>query len=122
MTEASANLIDSLHETNYRLRFWLDRQGSSANGAAAQRAVSPEEMAMLLSELMQAGGCLRSLPEDRDAALEHELAEYRGQVKRLRELMPFIHAALLRERAHLEQERSRLASAAQWAERSRQTL
>ena len=119
MHSVTTNLAVEFRETNRRLRFWLDR---FVNNPEANRAVNPEEMATLLSELMQAGGRLRSLPADRDAALEHELAEYRGQVERLRELMPCIHAALLSERAHLEQERSRLASASQWAERSRQTL
>jgi predicted nucleic acid-binding Zn-ribbon protein len=76
----------------------------------------------LLSELLRAGEWLRARPEHRDAELEHELSEYRKQVERLRSLLPFIHRALLRERARLEQERERVQAAAEWARGSRQTL
>ncbi len=117
-----ANLACDLHETNRRLGFWLDRLTPSPQNPEAQRVVTPEEMTGLLSELMRTGAWLRGLPSERDATLERELAEYREQVERLRARMPLIHAALLRERARLEQERSRLAAASLWAERSRQTL
>lgn len=76
----------------------------------------------LLAELMRAGTWLRELPENRNAALAQEVAEYRKQIEQLRGLLPSIHDALLRERARLEQERNRLASAGQWARGSRQTL
>jgi len=122
MPVPTANLASDFHETNKRLRFWLDRLTSVPHNPAAQRPVTPEEMAGLLSELTRAGARLRALPSERQATLEQELAEYREQVERLRAMMPLIHAALLQERARLEQERNRLASASQWAERSRQTL
>jgi hypothetical protein len=76
----------------------------------------------LLSELMRAGTWLRELPENRNAALAQEVAEYRRQVEQLRGLLPAIYDALLRERARLEGERNRLTSAGQWARGSRQTL
>lgn len=115
-------LTSNFHETNIRLRSLLDELCPLNGGEAPARVITPEEIAGLLSELMRAGGWLRSLPNDNDAALGHELAHYREQVERLRDLMPSLHEALLRERARLEQERKRLTSASQWAEGSRQTL
>ena len=44
-------------------------------------------MSGLLSELLQAGEWLRSRPTQSDAGLEPEVAEYRKQVVRLRELL-----------------------------------
>lgn len=113
----------NLHETNARLRFWLDSLTPNAGQPAGHTPVaSPRHMAGLLSELMRAGQWLRILPGDRDPALEVELSEYRKNVERLHQLMPSIHGALLEERARLEQERARVQVAAEWARRSRQTL
>jgi hypothetical protein len=60
--------------------------------------------------------------KDKDEAIEHELHEYRKNVQRLRDLLPSIHGALLQERGRLEQERTRVRSAAEWAHSSRQTF
>ena len=62
------------------------------------------------------------MPQERNAALEQELSDYRQNVEQLRELLPLIHRTLLNERARLEQERARVESAAEWARRSHQTL
>jgi hypothetical protein len=121
------DMVQDLHEANSRLSFWLDSLVSCPGEALTQaRAATPQQMAGLLSELMRAGQWLRALPgdkgKDKGAALEQELNEYRKNVERLRDLLPSIHAALLRERARIEQERARLQSAAAWARSSRQTL
>ena len=112
-------VAQALHETNARLRFWLD--GLIADHGRPGGA-TPEQMTGLLSELMRAGEWLRTVPRDRDSDLAHELSEYRRNVERLHELLPAIHASLLRERAQLESERARLGSIAQWTRGSRQTL
>ena len=134
---ASDILAQNLRETNARLGFWLDSLvADSASSPPQARAASPQQMAELLSELMRAGVWLRDLPasgnsvagkKDKkadlpDRAVEHELTQYRKHVERLRDLMPAIHSALLRERVRLEQERARVESAAEWARGSRQTL
>jgi hypothetical protein len=130
-----------LRETNSRLCVWLDdlapnaisvsRASSGSMPSAISNsqptsmpAATPRQMAGLLAELMRAGQCLRELPSEheRDAALETEVNQYRKNVERLRDLMPSIHGALLRERARLEQERARVESAAEWVRRSRQTF
>lgn len=113
-------LAQNLRETNARLNFWL---GSlRPQSTAVQKTVSPQQMAGILSELMRAGEWLRRLPAEKDPDLAREFSEYRRNVERVRELLPFIHAALLAEKARLELERARVASSMEWARRSRQTL
>lgn len=122
-TTVAADLVKALQETNARLRFSLDRLvPDSASPETPPRPATPQQMAELLSELMKTGHWLRTLPEEKDPALELELCEYRRNVERLRALLPLIHDTLLHERSRLEQERARVTSAAQWACRSRQTL
>jgi hypothetical protein len=119
----SADLGQQMHETNSRLALWLENL--SAQGARPdlpQRALSPQQMSWLLSELKVAGERLRGLPTERDSRLEEELSAYRENVEHLRVLLPSIYTSLLQERARLEQERVRVVSAAEWARRSRQTL
>src|SRR5258708_8529038 len=91
----------ALHETNARLRFWLD---GLITDHARPGGATPEQMTGLLSELMRAGEWLRTVPRDRDSDLPHELSEYRRNVERLHQFFPPIHASLLRELAHLETE------------------
>jgi hypothetical protein len=119
---ALPDLTQALHETNARLRSSLDRLLPDSASAPAPRPTSPQQMSELLTELMKAGQWLRTLPAEKPPALEPELCEYRKNVERLRELLPSIHGALLRERARLEQERARVRSAREWVDRSRQTL
>lgn len=116
-------LAQDLHETNFRLRSQLDKLAPHRSPLSIRaQPAQPEQMAGLLSELMRVGQWLRWLPQTPDPQLESELREYRGNVERLRTLLPLIHEALLEERARLEQERSRVGAAAEWADCSRQTL
>jgi len=118
---APARLAQNLHETNLRLSSLFD---SLTPGAANQPGpvATPQQMRGLLSELMRAGAWLRTLPEEKDSELEAELTQYRQIVGRLRTFLPSIQSGLLLERSRLEQERSRLQGAAEWAGRSRQIL
>ncbi len=117
---AQNKLAQNLHETNRRLRFWLD---SLVPDRARPGAATPQQMAGLLSELLRAGEWLRAgLPREKGPELETELGNYRRNVERLRELLPFIQALLLREKARLETERARVECAAEWARGSRSTL
>jgi len=120
---ASELLVENLHETTSRLRSWMTGlMPQFAPTGSRPRGATPEQIAGILSELVRAGQWLRSLPENKDHALERELTEYRDTVEHLRELLPLIHSTLLEERARLELERARVESAAEWARRSRQTL
>jgi hypothetical protein len=114
-------LVEILRDSTRRLSLCLDTV-STRHG---REAIKPEQMGALLSELLSAGASLRSQPlpaRGNDLELDKELAEYRRQVERLRDLLPSIHRALLTERARIEAQRSRLQSATEWARASRQTL
>jgi hypothetical protein len=78
----------------------------------------------MLSELLRVSAELRAEPQKPENRLEldAELATYRCHVEKLRNLLPSIHNQLLRQRSRLEDQRSRLQSAVQWARASRQTL
>jgi hypothetical protein len=112
------SLLQNLRETNRRLSFWLDR-------VAPPLTATPELMAGLLSELLRVGTWLRTdplPPTGTDSELNLELERYRGNVERLRDLLPSIHNELLAERARIESQRARVQSAAEWARASRQAL
>ena len=120
---ACATLAQNLHDTNARIRFWLESVNLHlAEAQFEPRVATPQQMTGLLSELLRAGEWLRRLPNERHPELELELKEYRRTVERLHQLLPSIHGALLRERSRLEQERARVEAAAEWARRSHQTL
>jgi hypothetical protein len=130
LTLAQDQLARNLHETNDRLRFWLE---TLFPNEAPPAVATPQQMAGLLSELLRAGEWLRTglpragasqagLLQGQDPELEAELGNYRQNVERLRELLPSIQKVLLREKARLEAERAQIQSAAQWAAGSRSTL
>jgi hypothetical protein len=123
---AARDCARELHETTQRLSSWLDSL-PDAQVELPGNFATPQQMAGLLSELLQAGEWLRTInansgPAVSDPAMENEVAAYRKQVERLRGLLPSIHDALLRERARLERERERVRSVSEWARSSRQTL
>jgi len=116
-----SSLLQIMRDRNRRLSFCLDTLAAKP----PREAVTPKEMSALLSELLAAGAGFRSHPlppEGNDQDLDRELAQYRRQVERLRDLLPSIHRALLTEKARIEAQRSRLRSATEWARASRQTL
>lgn len=123
---APHQFAQNLHECNARLSVWLNQlmaaDGNDTPSHPCAHRATPQQMSGLLSELMLAGGWLRSLPGEKAPELEQELAAYRSNVERLRSLMPSIHATLLSERARLERERGRMEAAAEWAQRSQQTF
>jgi len=118
----TSQLAQDLEETNSRLRTLLDRLLPSPAPAGVRPVVTSEQMAELLSVLMRAGAWLKESPRDGDPALVRARARYRVLVERLRSLLPLIHQALLSERARLEGERLRVATAEQWVRRSRETF
>jgi hypothetical protein len=122
MIAPTASRVESLRESNHRLRAWLERVTGECG---RRRAATPEDIGRLLAELLKTGSKLRSaeLPErGDDAALDQALDEYRRHVEQVRELLPSIYGDLLAERARIESQRARLQSAKEWAQASRQTL
>jgi len=117
------SLLQNLRDTNRRLSFWLDSLLAPHNGQPT--VATPEQMAALLSELLRAGAGFRAeliSAKGNNPDLDRELETYRGNVERLRDLLPSIHNQLLAERGRLEAQRSRIRTAAEWARASRQTL
>ena len=111
---------ENLHETNWRLRRYLQTLSPDEAQVAPP---SPQLISELLSELLRSGEWLRrGLPESQGPQLRAELDEYRQNLQCLRDRMPSIHSHLLAEKARLESERARIDSAAEWAQSSRQTL
>ncbi len=120
---ASDQIAQNLRASNQRLVLCLDQmKPSSETHEARQDSISPQQMQDLLSELMQAGEWLRSMPAQKSGELQQELNAYQKNVERLRDMLPLIHTTLLRHRAQLERERTRVQSATEWARRSRMTL
>jgi hypothetical protein len=122
MPSLTPSRSQNLRDTNCRMRFWLDSMMAQSGQPAV---VSPERMAALLSELLQAGVALRAaaIPaRGTDPELDAELDQYRKHVARLHLFLPSIHNQLLIERARLEVQRNRVRSASEWARASRQTL
>jgi len=112
-------LTENLRQANTRLRTWLEGLETDQE----HPTTSPQLISGLLSELLRTGVWLRGgLPEDRSLQLQAEVGEYRRNLVRLRDQMPAIHSHLLRERARLEAERTRIELALQWAQGSHQTL
>ncbi len=118
MPSRSQNLL----EINRHLLSCLDAMCAQIGQSAV---ASPEQMAALLSELLSAGANLRERPippKGDDPELDQAIENYRGNVERLREILPVIHSQLIAERARIEAHRARVNSAAAWASASRQTL
>ncbi|MGB8061576.1 MAG: hypothetical protein WCF26_06765 [Candidatus Sulfotelmatobacter sp.] len=111
---------ENLRQTNRRLRFCL--QGLAPD-QAHPTSPTPQLISELLSELLRSGAWLRrGLPAPQGPQLRAELVEYRRNLECLQDRMPAIHSHLLAERARLEAERTRIESAVEWAQGSRQTL
>jgi hypothetical protein len=134
-TRATSTRAGNFRETNRQLSHWLDRLAPNCETAEPgqqpsqprrqQRALSPDCITALLSELVRVGAVLRAEPlpsQGTDPELDCELDHYRGHVERLRQILPSIYNQLLVERARLEAQRARVSSAAEWARASRQTL
>lgn len=116
------HLVLELRETNRRVDFWMNGFGQPATVSATMPPiVTSRQINGLLSELMTAGQFLRRLPAELDENVKAEVDEYRKRIEHLRDLLPRIHRSLLQERSRLEQERTRVQAASQWARASRQT-
>lgn len=80
----------------------------------------PNDLTGLLTALLQARECLRSVAPD--AELEKAVSEYRSTVEQLADILPGIHGRLLTEKARLEIARAHVNATAAWAQASQDTL
>jgi hypothetical protein len=107
-----------LDEITARLKAMMGRLESPGSPLL----LTPEQTAELLSDLMRAGECMRGVPPESSEELSRAVCACRIQIERLRDLLPLIHSALLRERARLAEEQDRLSSTSAWAQASSETL
>lgn len=112
--------VEALRNINRRLRTLLD---TVAPENVEPVPATPEQLAGLLTELLQAGDLLRQpRVEAHTLEMDGEINSYRKNVERLRDIVPIMQTRLLAERARLEAERTHLESAAAWARANRKTL
>lgn len=112
--------IDTFRLTNTHIRELLMRMHSSEE----TYLVKPHDLENLFAEMTQAMEWLRQLPQHLapGTELEKTVSEYRGSVEQLQQVLPAIHALLVKEKARLEAARTHLAGAAAWVHASRSTL
>jgi hypothetical protein len=113
----SSATTKNLRIANGNLRAGLARLLPEPNPSAP---LHPNDLSGLLTALLQARECLRSVAPD--AELEKAVSEYRSTVEQLANILPRIHGRLLTEKARLEIARAHLNATAAWAQASQDTL
>jgi hypothetical protein len=110
----------SLRIANANLRTGLARLLPEANASS----LNPKDLSRLLTELLHAGNCFRSVSPDCAADLEWQeaISEYRSIVEQMAKLLPRVQGRLLTEKARLEIARAHLTATAAWAQASRTTI
>jgi hypothetical protein len=116
-----SNASESLHIANGNLHAGLARLLPEPHASVL---LNSEDLSSLLTELLRAGDCLRSIAPDsaRDAELEKEISEYRRNLEQLAQILPCVHGRLLTEKARLEIAQAHVTAAAAWAQASTKIL
>jgi hypothetical protein len=86
--------------------------------------VKRQDLEDLLAEIMHATEWLRDVARHTpiDTELAREVSDYRRSVEQLQQMLPAMHARLVKEKARLEAARTHLAAAAAWAQASTRSL
>ncbi|MGD0791570.1 MAG: hypothetical protein ABR920_07345 [Terriglobales bacterium] len=113
--------LETLRQVNDNLRSALIRLRPERKHCSTIR---PQDFSDILSQLLRAAECLRRLPPHSEAAaaLEKESLEYRGNLEKLKHLLPDLHGRLLAEKSRLETAQNHVAAATAWARASKKTL
>ena len=112
--------LTTLQEVNGSLRLALTNLRPEHRHCST---IGPQDFSDLLSEILRAAECLQRLPvQSPTAAVEKEALEYRGNLEKLRDFLPELHANLLGEKARLETAQSRVAAVAAWTQASVRTF
>lgn len=116
-----SDALETLQQVNEYLRSTLIRLRPQQKHCSTIR---PQDFSDILSQLLRAGDCLRSLPahSEAGAALEKESLEYRSNLEELKDFLPDLHGRLLAEKSRLESAQIHVASAVAWARASKKTL
>lgn len=119
MPHSSELLIKVFRESNRQIQAGLEKLSPDSESLIAFTPASMSAMIELLSRIQP----LLPLAADmQEPPLNMEVSEFQRLVSRLRDSLPGLQARLLRERERIDQETTRLRSALQWTQRSRQTL
>lgn len=110
-----------LHAINGRLRKALAHLRTTRDGLGSAQ---PEDFSSLRADLEAGLRCLLCLPEKStaDAALDEEIAAYRGNLEELVNTLPVVHARLQTRRQRLESALGHLQAVADWAQASRDSF
>jgi hypothetical protein len=116
-----SDALETLYQVNEYLHWALIRLGPQQKHCSTIRA---QDFFDILNQLLRASDCLRGLPPGSalPSALEKEALTYRGNLEKLENFLPDIHARLLAEKVRLETAQTHLAGAAAWAQASKKTL
>jgi hypothetical protein len=111
-------IIDRLRIANGNLRVRLARL------LPESATLEPQDLSGLLTDLLGAADCLRSVPRESvpHAELEKARCEYRSIVEQLGQTLPQVQGRLLTEKARLEIARAHVAATAAWAQASQKSL
>jgi hypothetical protein len=109
--------LEQLRLVNDNLRSALSRLHPGRRHCST---IKPQDFSDLRNQLLRAAECLRYTSHlEEPNALEKEALEYRGNLEKLKRLLPEVHVRLLAEKERLETARTHLAAATEWA-RSRE--
>ena len=116
-----SHALETLQQANEYLHTALIRLGPEQKHCSTIR---PQDFFDIMSQLLRASECLHGLPPDSALAssLEKEALAYRGNLEKLKNFLPDLHARLLAEKTRLETAQLHLAGAAAWAQASKKTL
>ena len=112
-------IAEGLRTTNSRLCAELVRLGMNTSVAFA--AV---DLAGLLAEITRTADIIRGAPPDliRDANVQQELREYRGNLEQLWKILPSVHVRLQVERDRLKTALEHVQTATTWAHANQDSL
>lgn len=123
--------LETLRRVNGNLRSAIGRLRPERRHCST---LQPQDLAELMSHVLQATECLRNIHphspgptklEDHlveREVIEKEVLEYRRHLEDLKHFLPDLQVRLLAERARLETARAHLSAASAWAGARRETL
>ena len=117
----SSDPTASLRIVNGNLRAGLRRLQPELNGASP---LKPQDLSGLLAEVLRGAACRRSVAPGSvpDAEWEKEISEYRGNLEKLRKVLPSVQGRLLAEKARLQNAQSHVTAVKAWARASSETF
>jgi len=118
MTLPSA--AEDLRLANRNLQAGLESLRLSRKGLTRIRA---QDLSALRNEVRHVAHCIRSLSADfRDAELEKEISQCRGNLEQLAQVLPRFHLELQAQKKRLQSLLARMQRVAAWADANQKSL